>query len=221
MSYVNPPKRQESRTSSKLFGEDSAVMRALRACCDIALLNLLWLVCSLPLFTIGAATAALYACLIARARGESAEARAFFRVFSVRFRRATALWLIALFAAIVLFADYRFSLTLSSAFRFWCIAIYIALGLSLLLALPFLFLPPALNERTILRAIKTAFYFSIKQLPRTIAMLALWLIPPLGLIVSPYWFLRFGWVWIGFGFGAIASLCIKLIQKPLGITPNL
>ena len=43
---------------------DSGIMRVLSKICDIVCLNVLWLVCSLPIITIGASTTALYTVML-------------------------------------------------------------------------------------------------------------------------------------------------------------
>lgn len=199
------------------FRQSSVIMRALSLLADVALLNLLWLVCSIPILTLGASTAALYACLFARQRGEPCGARAFFCAFRVHFRRATALWAIALFAGIVLYTDYRFTISASFPLHQVLLALYAALVFVLLIALPFLFVSPALEAKTVLLAFRSSLLMGIAKLPRTIAVLLLWSIPAVWLVFSPTSFWHFGWVWIGLGFGGIAYLCAKLMKKSSNI----
>ena len=70
-------------------------------------LNLLWFVCSLPVFTLGAASAALWSVTLKIARDEesSSVTRMFFRAFRQNFRQATVLWLILLAAGLLLAGD--------------------------------------------------------------------------------------------------------------------
>ena len=60
-------------------------------------LNLLWLICSIPVFTLGAATTALYDVSLKIVRDEETSiTRQFFRSFRRNFRQSTVLWLILL-----------------------------------------------------------------------------------------------------------------------------
>jgi uncharacterized membrane protein YesL len=60
----------------------------------VLITSVLWLVCSLPIVTIGASTAAAYALLIGHvAQGNREMARPFFVAFKAKFVRATLLWL--------------------------------------------------------------------------------------------------------------------------------
>ena len=69
-------------------------------------LNLLWMVCSLPIFTIGASTTALYYVTLKVAKGEETSVtRMFFRSFRQNFRQSTVLWLILLVFGLVLAGD--------------------------------------------------------------------------------------------------------------------
>lgn len=74
--------------------------------CQSCLLNLLWLLCSIPIITIGASTTALYyVCLKIVRNEEQYVIPMFFRSFRENFKQATQLWLIMLGAGILLGAD--------------------------------------------------------------------------------------------------------------------
>ena len=78
------------------------VLKISYACC----LNLLWFVCSLPIFTAGAATTALYYASLKIIRDEESHVVAmFFRSFRENFRQATQIWLILLGVGLFLGAD--------------------------------------------------------------------------------------------------------------------
>ena len=79
-------------------------------------LNLLWTICSLPIFTIGASTTALYdvAMRIAEDR-EGDLTQQFFAAFKSNFRQATVLWLILLAVGLFLGGDIYVLLHLRSA----------------------------------------------------------------------------------------------------------
>lgn len=62
-----------------------------------AYLNILWLISSLPIFTIGASTTALFYCTLKMAEDrDEGLTRMFFRAFRSNFKPATKLWLILL-----------------------------------------------------------------------------------------------------------------------------
>lgn len=70
-------------------------------------LNLLWLICSLPLVTIGASTTALYYTLMRLARDEEGYLmKDFFTAFRQNFGKATKIMLIFVFVSLVCLADF-------------------------------------------------------------------------------------------------------------------
>ncbi len=74
--------------------------------CGACYLNLLWILCSLPVFTIGASTTALYYVTLKMVQDEESNITAmFFRAFRENFRQATTLWLIMLGIGLLLAGD--------------------------------------------------------------------------------------------------------------------
>ena len=90
----------------KFFSYESKFSQILLKLCYACYLNLLWFVCSLPVFTIGASTTALYYASLKVVRDEESHVAAlFFRSFKENFRQATVLWLILLGIGLFLGAD--------------------------------------------------------------------------------------------------------------------
>ncbi|MBR2581812.1 MAG: DUF624 domain-containing protein [Oscillospiraceae bacterium] len=86
--------------------KESKITAALNAVIDIVTAGLLWLLCSLPLVTLGAASTALYYCVVKCIRHERGRlVKSFFSAFRRDFKIATLLWLIFLAAALLLSAD--------------------------------------------------------------------------------------------------------------------
>lgn len=77
-----------------LFSPDSLPMKALTLFCDWMITNILYLICCLPIFTIGAATTALYSVWFRRARGDDPKiAKTFLSEFKANFKQATGFWI--------------------------------------------------------------------------------------------------------------------------------
>jgi len=90
----------------KIFSYDSRFSQVIMKLAQGCYLNLLWMVFSIPVFTMGAATAALYRVTLKLARNEEpAVTKQFLRGFREDFRQATVLWLILLGVGILLGAD--------------------------------------------------------------------------------------------------------------------
>lgn len=88
------------------FSYESKFSQALIKLCYSCYLNLLWFLCSLPIFTIGASTTALYYVSLKIVQGEDSNlTRLFFRSFRQNFRQATTLWMILLAVGLLLAGD--------------------------------------------------------------------------------------------------------------------
>ena len=90
----------------KFFSYESKFSQLLLKLCYACYLNLLWFLCSIPIFTMGAATTALYYSCLKLIRDEEGHVAAtFFRAFRENFKQATVLWLILLGVGLFLGAD--------------------------------------------------------------------------------------------------------------------
>ena len=88
--------------------KESKLRSALTAVIDLIWAGLLWLLCSLPIVTLGAASAALYYGVVKCIRHERGRLTAsFFRAFRDNFRPATLLWLLCLGWLLLGWADLR------------------------------------------------------------------------------------------------------------------
>ena len=75
--------------------KESRLQSVVSALIDMIWAGLLWLVCSLPVLTLGAATTALYYTVVKCVRHDRGRvSRCFFSAFRANFRQATLLWLL-------------------------------------------------------------------------------------------------------------------------------
>lgn len=165
----------------KLFNYDSpfsqAAMRAAVSC----YLNLLWFVCSLPLVTVGASTAALYAVTLKLVAGEDDHlTQRFFRAFRENFKQATLLWGVVLCAGALLGLDgyivyhLRASST-GTAAVFWTLllALLIAAAVAYAIVLAYLFPLTASVANTSAAMLKNSFLIGTHYLFCTITVFAI------------------------------------------------
>ena len=86
-----------------LFDLDNPVMRFLSRVADLLVLNLLFILCSIPIFTTGASITALYYCFFKmKDQEEGYLAKRFFKSFKENFKQATIMWLLLLVLFVVL-----------------------------------------------------------------------------------------------------------------------
>ena len=99
-----------------LFNPENKFWNFMGKITDVACMSLLWLLTSLPVFTIGAATAAFYSfTLDAVGDNEGRVIGSYFSAFKANFKKATLLWLLQLtlgaLLAVNLYAAWNFYLT--------------------------------------------------------------------------------------------------------------
>lgn len=89
-----------------LFNPESPIMSFITKIAYSAYLNILWFICCIPIFTIGASTTALYYVTLKIAKNEEGNiTSAFFHSFKENFKQGTKIWLILLVVGIVLATD--------------------------------------------------------------------------------------------------------------------
>ena len=164
----------------KFFSYESKFSQLLMKLCYACYLNLLWLLCSLPVFTIGASTTALYYASLKVVRGEeSYVGRLFFRAFRENFRQATVLWLILLGIGLFLGADgyilyHLRAASAGTAAIFWTLilALVIAVSVVYVIVLEYVFPLLASVSNTNRAMLKNSFLIGTHSLFATILVFA-------------------------------------------------
>ena len=165
----------------RLFSYDSKFSQIMLKLCYGCYLNLLWMVCSLPVFTAGAATAALYDVTLRLAREEEPPLTSrFFKAFRENFRQATILWLILLGVGALLGADgyilYRLSKGTTGVVPVVCtlgLALIIAAAIAYVIVLLYVFPLVAGVKNTNWAMLKNALLIGIHYLFCTILVFAI------------------------------------------------
>lgn len=145
---------------------------AVTAVIDVIGAGILWLICSLPLFTLGAASTALYYAVVKCIRHERGSLMSsFFGAFRREFKISTLLWLIFLAALLVLGAD-AWAITLMTRGS----GVFPVLGRVLLL-LPLLLFPWVFAfvsrfSNTVGGTLKYCAYLALRHAGLTLAMAA-------------------------------------------------
>lgn len=165
----------------RFFSYDSKFSQIMLKLCYGCYLNLLWFVCSLPVFTLGAATAALYDVTLRIARGEEPPITSrFFKAFRENFRQATILWLILLGLGLLLGADgyilyhlYKSTIGAVSVICTLGLALIIAAAIAYVIVLLYVFPLAASVKNTNFAMIKNSFFIGIHYLFCTILVFAI------------------------------------------------
>ena len=191
----------------KFFDLDSPIMRTLNRLADLMWLNILTLLCCLPIITAGASLTAMHYVLLKMVRNEESYiSRAFFKSFKENFKQATLLWLIMLVVIAIMGADYWILRTATDFPRVLVIVIG-AVGVFLYMFSQYIFPLQSKFSNTIRGTIKNAALMSILGFPRTIGMTAASFVPLLLLYLFD---IRVVPIIIMFGFSGPGYLCAML-----------
>lgn len=189
---------------------DSPLFGFLNKVADLIILNLLTLVCCIPVITAGAAMTGLnYVCLKMVRNEEGYIIRGFFKSFKQNFKQATIIWLIILLVIGVLAGDVFIISYSNVAFPTWLRVALLAVGVIVIVALMHVFPVLARFDNTIRNTFRNSLYMGILTLPKTILMMICWALPVVITLLS---FQAFPFVFM-LGISGPAFLCALLYNK--------
>lgn len=200
----------------KIFEIDGKLFTVMSKIADMVLLNILWLLCCIPVITAGAATTALYDISLKMADNrESYVFSSYLKSFRENFRQSTQVWGVILISVTVLYFDIYFSAHTQQRFGKILIILFAAAVFLLLLMACYVFPVLAVFRNTTKKAMKNAVLMAAAHLLYTlpivlIDLLPFWLLfaagPVLGTFID---------VVIGFAFSAWVNAHIfrKVFRK--------
>lgn len=199
---------------SKFFRLDSPIMSFLSRLTDLVFLSLLWIVCCLPVITIGPATAALYYVALKLVRGEEPKvSSAFFYGFRKNFKQGVALNLIFIVLGTVLLLDYVIMSQVEGTYGTVSSVIFFVMGIWLLCIMCYAYPMQAQFYNTVKQTLINAAQLSMRKFPTTVLVLALNLAPVLLLLYATNIFVWTSPVWVLVAPGLIAFICAKQFAK--------
>lgn len=184
---------------------------------DIVILNLLFLVCSIPIVTIGAAATACYAgvCRTLQKRETGLVYKLFFADFRAAFRQSSAGWLLELVMFAILAGDIWFAVVYSEPNNKFFLIFAIITGVVLLMGSLWFYPLVARFQNKLGAQIKNAFLLTFAQFPRTLLALVMWIVMiSLPLLIYPV-YLYLGWLWLLAGFSLPMYWTVKLFRRML------
>lgn len=155
-----------------IFSIDSPFMRFLGKVADIMILNILYIVCSLPIITIGTSTCAAFNVTKKLIKGdETFIIKDFFFGFKKTFKSSTLSWLIMIFIGFVLIVDFKIAYNLPSTFKNILHIIIAMLGVIYLFTLTYLFQYISNFQNKLFSCFRNSLLLSIAKLPYTLLFL--------------------------------------------------
>lgn len=201
----------------RLFHYDSKLMQILMFIGDLMILNVLYVICCLPIFTIGAAQAGLFTAMrvLNNPEDDSSPAAAFFKGFRTGFGKVTIAWgLVALlgvamgvvwyFCLLIENADLGFAPTWMPIVGF-CVAAVFQILVTLF---------HSHFDCTPWQLIRNSWFMLIAHPLRSILVSALFWLPLALFLLVTYSFLAVAMVWLLLYFAIAALFTDLLTRKP-------
>lgn len=196
-----------------IFDPDSLFSRIMSFLADLVVLNLVFLLTCLPVFTIGPALTALYTLCFRLSDGRDGTLKAYFRAFRDNFRQGVGLGLLAI-AWVAASAVNLLWAAQSSTLVLVLLGTVVCLGVMVLnYAFPLL----SRFDNTLVNTLKNALLLCLGHLPRSLLMGAVTVLPVILVLTYPDIFFRMGALWLLVWFSASAygnALLLKPVFAP-------
>lgn len=143
---------------------------------NLLCLHILWLICSIPIFTIGASTTALYSVTLQMVNNtEGYLMKSFFTAWKTNFRQATVIWILLLLIGGFLGVDLIYYLNTPSLnpVQFLLMTFFFGTFVSFLLEILYVFPVLSQFDNSIRKTLGNALIIAIRHLPSSILMLSL------------------------------------------------
>ncbi len=194
----------------KFFDLESPLMQALGKMADLMWLNVLTMICCIPIITVGPALTAMHYTALRIVRNEEGYiSKDYFKSFKENFKQATLIWLILLAFILILIGDFYIMRNSGLEFSTTMQTLLLVVVIIVMFTGVFIFPVQARFENTILNTIKNAFFIATLQFPKTILMMIMTVAPVVLFLffpqITPIIFL--------FGFSAPAWVSAKLYNK--------
>ena len=183
----------------------------LRRMFDLMVLNILWLLCCLPVFTFGPASSALARVMITLVRGGSeAVAKNFFIAFRRDFGRAVVLGLIGLAGLAIAVSDILFAVSLSGGMKILFLIVAVLVSSLVFSYLAYIFALHAFFDNSIAGQIRNALSLAAASPMDTLAIWLCFAVPVAAILLLPRIVLVYiGFLYILFGVSCPAYFAAK------------
>ena len=195
-----------------IFRWDSPFSQKIAKVGNLVLLNILWIVCSLPVVTMGAATTALYYTVFQyQTNGEDEVFRPFFRAFAKNFLQSTLLWMGILAITALMTFNVRYLFAYGGNGLLWIVIIVVS---ALFLMIQPQLLPQLARFETKLGvAIKNAALLTVLHMPSAFLMAALNVLPIVIFFAYPTMFMKWLPLWVCIWFSLVAYMNGRMLLK--------
>lgn len=192
---------------------ENIIVKIITYIANLVILNVLFLIFSIPVFTCGAAISALYSMVCELKEGETVVVRGFFKAFKEQFKQATKSWVILMVPGIFLFFEANLLLQIESQIPSFIYACVLIPCIAYFCYLPWVFIQPVYFYCTQRQQFKNAFLFALQRFPQTMVMAALQLFPVWVFLMKTVTFIRVWPLWIFLYYSLSWSVCAILTDS--------
>lgn len=197
------------------FRGDSAYTQIMTKIFNIFWLSILWLLCCIPVITIGASTIALYYVMLKLVKDEETTVtREFFHSFKQNFLQSLPVTVIFLAVIAILVVDFHIlgnsgGVHGASFMYGFCVA------LGIVCAAVFSYVFPLLSrfENTVKKTFENAARLAASHIGQTLVITVVNLLPVIWFLASPQTFSVIFWIWVFVGGGAQAFVNSLFLVK--------
>ena len=204
-----------------LFAVDGKLYQIMGRLADLVILNLLWILCSVPVITAGAATTAFYSVLLKMAKNEESYVfRSFFQAFRENFKQASAVSDILLAVCGTLACDFFFCRHLQNDSGNMLFVVFSVIGLFVYLTAGYLFPVMAFFKNSTGKVFRNSFLLAAAHFPYTLLIGVFNLLPWVVLFFGEFVFAAFFDVIIGFSLAGLANAYLfkKIFQRYIPVS---
>lgn len=195
------------------FFSDTPLSRFVNKLGNLIILNMCYLICCIPVITIGAANAALYGvCFRFGTDQEQSPVRSFFRLFRSSLKKGTALWLMLLLMVGGL-CSIGWMLYCSGGWAQYLFIPALVLAFVVLMSAWYVFANVGLFENDAVATLSNSLLMGIGYLPQSLVILVINWLPVIVTIASPSLSLWATWLWTFLYFSLAAWTDTKLAHK--------
>lgn len=195
--------------------QDTPIVVLLRLLADMMVLQFLFLLCCIPVVTIGPALSAMYAVIFKREwdGGVVSVISTFVRAFRKNFLSALALGGVVLLAAVIAVGDLWFSVNSQPPLSSVYAVVATIVGIVALIMFVLAFAQQAIFKNTIRNYLKNSFTLAVCAPVQLIGSLAAWVLPWVLIVIEPETLTYLGVIHLLWGFSLPAWATVKLMDK--------
>lgn len=201
-----------------IFDVDGTLLRGLTKIADLMILNIIFLITCIPIFTIGAALTAMYEITLKMVKNEEAYIiKSYFQGFRSNFKKSTIVWMVYVLYIIIALIDLRIATQLDG--EIWTVMYTLILGFSIAAWWYFGMIFPFMSKfnNTIKNTIINVGYLTVRHILTSFLVMIFNSMLIILIYYNEYTFVYGLLAYLVIGFAAIAytnsTLLVKTFEK--------